>query len=78
MKKLFHKLFKDIDFKDVEENINKTAYMNAIVRIGVEQKKLDIEFINYELKEKSLGNYELFKKPKKKIKEKKKNLDDYL
>ncbi|MBA7492891.1 hypothetical protein ES702_03444 [subsurface metagenome] len=80
MKILFYKLFKDIDFKDVEDLVDKSAYMNTIVRIGAEQKKLDINFINRELEGKSLKNYEDFKKTKKKVGEKrsKKNLEDYM
>ncbi len=61
MKDKFKKLFKNIDFENMEDLINKASFMNMCIRMRAEQKGLKITFINSELERKSLLWYNEFK-----------------
>jgi len=61
MKDRFYRLFKNIDFENVEDLIDKSAFINMCIRMRAEQKGLNREFINSELERKALKFYNLYK-----------------
>jgi len=80
MRKLFDKLFKDIDFQDVKANVDKFAFISFVLWSRVEQINLNVNDITNDLKKGLLKLFKEFEKPEKNIKEKKEkvNLNDFI